>query len=90
MVAIHPGAPLRPYCERELEHWYAQATDEQRERGRQWYATARRLMEDLAADTGYTVEQAVAVLAITSPGAQLTTNLRWTLEALESRGAARV
>jgi hypothetical protein len=74
----------------ELERRWKAATPEQRRRGRRWYREARELMEELARETGYTLEQAVAVLAITSAGAQLATNLRWTREALESRGAARV
>jgi hypothetical protein len=38
----------------------------------------RQWADDLAAETGYTLEQVVAVLAITSPGAQLTSNMDWT------------
>jgi hypothetical protein len=47
-------------------------------------------MADLADRTGYTLEQAVAVLAITSPGAQLVSNLQWTERALETNGRTRV
>lgn len=76
--------------ETELERRWNAATPDQRRRGRRWYRLAREWAEDLAARTGYTVEQVVAVLAITSAGAQLATNLRWTEEACETRGAARV
>ena len=81
---------LVPYVRRELEAVLAAATPAQRSRGRKWYPAARQLMQDLADRTGYTLEQAVAVLAITSPGAQLVTNVDWTRQALQSRGAARV
>lgn len=64
-----------------LAHYYA-AEPSQRRRGRAWYPTAYGLMADLAAETGHTVEQAVAVLAITSPGVYLKTNIRWTEEIL--------
>jgi hypothetical protein len=92
MAPHHPAhcEGLAPYLERELEHVYRSATSKQRARGRRWYPAARALMADLAERTGYTLEQAVAVLAITSPGAQLVTNLDWTRSALETRGAARV
>lgn len=90
MVATLPDTGLVPYIERELSHRWQCADHSQRRRGRQWYTTARELMVELAAETGYTLEQAVGVLAITSAGAQLATNLRWTREALESRGAAKV
>jgi phytoene/squalene synthetase len=76
--------------EHELERRWRAATAEQRRRGRRWYALAREWAEQLAERTGYTVEQVVAVLAITSAGAQLATNLRWTEQACETRGAARV
>lgn len=90
MNVVTPDAGFVPYIERELADRWALASREQRARGRRWYPTARELMEELAAETGYTVEQAVAVMAITSQGAQLVSNLRWTREALESHGAARV
>ena len=50
----------------------------------------REILQDLADDTGYTLEQAVAVLAVTSPRVQLRTNLDWTRLALESRGRETV
>lgn len=90
MSPHHPESDLTPYIRRELEAVLASATPEQRSRGRQWYPRARQLMAELAERTGYTLEQAVAVLAITSPGVQLVMNLDWTRQALESRGAARV
>ena len=59
-------------------HWAASARTGRRQRGRQWYPAARRWAEGLAVETGHTIEQVVAVLAITSPGAQLVSNVRWT------------
>lgn len=90
MVAYHPSAPFQAPIVGALEEWYRRATREQRRRGREWYPTARQLLEAIAADTGYSLNQAVAVMAITSPGAQLVTNLAWTRAALESRGRAKV
>lgn len=90
MSPHHPESDLTPYIRRELEYVLQSATPEQRRRGRQWYPAARQLMEELAERTGYTLEQAVAVLAITSQGTILAQNLRYAHEALESRGAARV
>lgn len=73
-----------------LNRTFARLDDDTIQRGRGWYPQARRLAADMAADTGYTLDQAVAVLAITSPGAQLRTNFDWTRKALESRGEASV
>lgn len=56
-------------------HWNESARTGRRQRGRQWYPAARDWAESLARETGYTLEQVVAVLAITSPGIQLTSNL---------------
>lgn len=57
---------------------YAAATPEQRERGRRWYAQARRECRRMSREYGYTLAQVAAVLAITSPDAQLAANLAWT------------
>jgi hypothetical protein len=59
-------------------------------RGREWYAAARAECASIAADTGYTVAQVAAVMAVTSPDAQLRTNIAWTRKACETRGAAKV
>lgn len=61
-----------------LAHWRESARTGRRARGRQWYPTARQWAADLAAETGHTVAQVVAVLAITSPGIQLATNMAHT------------
>lgn len=61
-----------------LAHWRDTARTGRRQRGRDWYPAARRWAQDLAAETGRTIEQVVAVLAITSPGIQLTTNMQHT------------
>jgi hypothetical protein len=63
---------------RLLAHWNDTARTGRRARGRAWYPAARAWAETLAHETGHTLEQVVAVLAITSPGAQLRTNLAWT------------
>ncbi|MDE2101469.1 MAG: hypothetical protein KGL39_29760 [Patescibacteria group bacterium] len=59
-------------------------------RGRHWYRTARRECRAIAQDTGYSVAQVAAVMAITSPDAQLVTNIGWTRVACESDGAVTV
>lgn len=58
--------------------WNETARTGRRQRGRQWYPAMRQWAADLAAETGHTVAQVVAVLSITSPGAQLATNMTWT------------
>lgn len=63
---------------RLLAHWAASARTGRRQRGKKWYPTARAWAESLANETGRTLEQVVAVLAITSLAAQLQTNLTWT------------
>lgn len=60
------------------------------ERGTLWYPEAYRQMNDLALETGYLTEQAVAVMAITSRATSLATNISWTRIALESRGTEPV
>lgn len=90
MVGLAPDHGLEPYYRRELLERWASANPAQRRRGRTWYPTARAILEGVAADTGYTLDQAIAVMAITSPGAQVATNLGWTREALESDGRAKV
>jgi hypothetical protein len=90
MVSMLPDHGLEPYYRRELMSRFALCCPSTRKRGRAWYPTARALMLALAAETDYTLEQAVAVMAITSPGAQLVSNLAWTRTALESRGAVDV
>jgi hypothetical protein len=59
-------------------------------RGREWYAAARRECRKIARDTGYSVKQVAAVMAVTSPDAQLRTNIAWTRKACESRGTDKV
>ena len=76
---------------RRLSRLYASAELAGRvERGRRWYSTANALLRAAAEDAGYTLEQAAAVFAILSPGAQLVSNFDWTRSALLSHGAARV
>lgn len=74
----------------ELLDTYARATDEQRERGRAWYARMRQACEGIAKDTGVPLARVAATAAITSPDAQLSTNLAWTRKACETRGDAAV
>jgi hypothetical protein len=59
-------------------------------RGREWYTAMRRECRAISRGTGYTLKQVAAVAAITSPAAQLTTNIAWTRSACESRGTAKV
>lgn len=77
-------------AERRLLRCYRQADAAIKRRGREWYPTMRAILEDAAREHGYTLEQAVAVLSITSPGAQLVTNLDWTVTALRTAGAVDV
>lgn len=77
-----------PYA--RLNRRYAKLDPATIARGRAWYPQARQLMIELAEETGYTLDQAVAVMAITSPGAQLSTNLDWTRTALRTNGTAKV
>jgi hypothetical protein len=74
----------------ELVALYESANPDAVKRGRKWYRTARRECESIARDTGYSVAQVAAVMAITSPDAQLRTNIDWTREACESRGSSKV
>ena len=69
---------------------YAEADEETIRHGRGWYDRARRECRKIARETGYTVRQVAAVMAITSPDAQLSQNVRWTREACASNGRAKV
>lgn len=69
---------------------YESADAEVVRRGREWYSAAQSECAAIAADSGYTVTQVAAVMAITSPDAQLKTNITWTRAACESRGRAKV
>lgn len=90
MVTLHEDYPLAPYAERELLHAYHGATADHVRRGRDWYKAARRECRRMAREHGRPLSQVAAVLAITSPDAQLSTNLRWTEEILRGeRGAGR-
>lgn len=61
---------------------YERTTPPIRRRGRSWYPEALRLCQAMADTHGYLLSQVVAVLAITSADAQLSSNLRWTEEIL--------
>lgn len=66
---------------------YREGTEAQLQRGRAWYPTARRKCAAIARQYGSTTSRVVAVLAITSPDAQLITNLRWAREWAARPGA---
>ena len=88
MVAIDYREDIAvQYGTARLLAYYGAATDAQKERGRRWYDEARKACREIAKDTGYTATQVAAVLAITSPDAQLVHNVRWTRQACESGGA---
>jgi len=55
-------------------------------RGREWYRAARRAVNEIARETGYSRAQVAAVLAITSPDAQLVSNIDWTRKACLNGG----
>lgn len=57
------------------------ATPAQRDHGADWYPAMRRVCARIARDTGTTTARAASVAAITSPDAQLVTNVRWTYRA---------
>lgn len=59
---------------------YDGATEEQRTRGRRWYAEARAACREIAQEFGRPLSQVAAVFAITSADASLAANLRWTRE----------
>lgn len=69
---------------------YREATDAQRERGRQWYPLYLRHCHRIARETATPLRRVVATAAITSPDAQLRTNVGWARTACETRGAAAV
>lgn len=69
---------------------YHEASDEQRANGAAWYSRMRRGCGRIARTTGTPLRRVVATAAITSPDAQLSTNLAWTRTACETRGAALV
>ena len=78
MVQIHDASPLAPYATRELLHRYGLASADHKRRGRTWYDAARRECRRIARETGISYAKVAAVLAITSPDAQLVTNVEWT------------
>jgi hypothetical protein len=65
---------------------YRTGTAEQLARGRSWYPNTMRHCGRIAQDTGMSLERVTAVLAITSPDAQLVTNLRWARAWAENPG----
>jgi hypothetical protein len=67
-------------------HWNESARTGRRQRGKNWYPAAREWAETLARETAHTVEQVVAVLAITSPAVQLVTNMDHTERILRGGG----
>jgi hypothetical protein len=66
---------------------YGEADCDVKRRGREWYDAARRECRKIARATGVPYKRVAAVLAITSPDAQLSTNLRWTREICEGSSA---
>lgn len=69
-----------------LVNLYRTGTAEQRDRGARWYDTAHAACDRIARDTGMDTARVVAVFAITSPDAQLVTNLKWTRTWAENPG----
>lgn len=61
-------------------HYRAACKADRLRRGREWYPAMRAILDAERGEA--TLEQAVAVFAITSQGAQLKSNLDWTLRAL--------
>lgn len=73
----------------QLLNRYHAATPAQKRRGRAWYDAARAECERLADEYGVGMARVAAVLAITSPDAQLVTNIRWTEAALRRKRARK-
>lgn len=69
---------------------YHEATPDQRERGRTWYADFRAECKRTSHATRTKLPRVVHVAAATSPACHVRTNLRWTREACASNGAAKV
>lgn len=69
---------------------YARATIEQAVRGRLWYADYLRECRSIARDSGVPLRRVVAVAAITSPEARVSTNLAWTRLACATWGSVAV
>lgn len=91
MIATAAESPVAvAYAARDLKRHYRNASDSRKRRGREWYATAAREARKLSRKHGCTFRQAAAIIAVTSPDAQLSTHLRWASEILEgSRTAGR-
>lgn len=66
---------------------YRQATPEQIARGRRWYPRYAVACRRVARDTATPARRVMATAAITSPVAQLATNLAWTRTACTDIGA---
>lgn len=90
MVETGIDPMLVPYYERKLEAHWKLSNASQKARGRKWYPQAFNWAESLSARSSYTTEQVIACMAITSPGIQLVTNLRWTEEVVFSHGRKMV
>ena len=74
--------------EQVLTSLYQRTTPSVRRRGRTWYPEARRLCQAMADTYERPLAQVVAVLAITSVDAQLSSNLRWTEQILRGERTA--
>lgn len=87
---MQPTQPTHTAMVEALVSTYRRATDEQVRAGREWYPAANRRVRRIARRTGVSLARAACTMAITSPDAQLVTNLDWTARACETRGAAKV
>lgn len=67
---------------------YAATDADTRRRGRRWYPTMRRHLRSLAVEYNQPLSRVAAILAITSVDAQLSSNLRWTVEILRGEREA--
>ncbi len=68
--------------EERLVQIFRSATPAQRRRGKAWYATARIAAERMAVEHGVGLTRVACIMGITSPRAQLVTNLARTRAAL--------
>lgn len=82
MVEVHETTAFAPYALRRLREQYKSASADQRKRGRAWYPAARAICRRLSRAYGVSLGKIAAVMAITSPDAQLSTNVEWTEQVL--------
>lgn len=72
---------------RRILAWHDRASDAQREAGATWYDDARRFAGQLAASSGYSIEQVAGTVAVLSPQATWTSNMQAAIDAVALHAA---